>query len=321
MDKKIQLLLESSQKIALFWHRNPDGDCIWSLLGFGALLEKMGKKVTYFTPTLPSRIYDFLPWIKKISSQFDYGKYDLLVFLDFSDMIRIQEFYDKDPWYFDHRQVIVIDHHVYTGKNSNRYVISDDTAMSACELIFEHTYAIWKNFYDSKVATYLYLWLTTDSGNFRYDEDHKRILTNALELVNLGADKKMVVNNAFRRKSFAWVKMMECMFKRLQKKWWLIYTRYTDSDLKKMGIDREEADFWQIIIQDIDEAKVTAIFRTDEEKQLCCISLRSKYIDVQKIAKSFGGGGHIHAAWCTVPRIWRFQHQVEEISTKVAEMI
>jgi hypothetical protein len=43
-------------------------------------------------------------------------------------------------------------------------------------------------------------------------------LTNALELVNLGADKKMIVNNAFRRKSLAGIKMMERMFKRLTKK-------------------------------------------------------------------------------------------------------
>ena len=48
----------------------------------------MGKKVSYFTPTQPSRIYDFLPALHKISSDFDYGTYDLLVFLDFSEMNR-----------------------------------------------------------------------------------------------------------------------------------------------------------------------------------------------------------------------------------------
>jgi hypothetical protein len=42
------------------------------MLGFGRLLEKMGKDVNYFTPTLPSKIYDFLPETKKFSSDFDY---------------------------------------------------------------------------------------------------------------------------------------------------------------------------------------------------------------------------------------------------------
>lgn len=321
MEKTIKHLLESKQNIALFWHRNPDGDCIGSLLWFGALLEKMGKKVSYFTPTLPSRIYNFLPDITKLTSDFDYGNYDLLVFLDFSDINRIETFYQKNPEYFDHHEVIVFDHHVYSENKKNWKVITDAKAMSACEVIFEYTYQWRPNLYDEKIATCLYLWLTTDSWNFRYDEDHKRILTNALHLVELGANKKRVVDNAFRKKSFAGVKMMERMFKRLQKKWDLVYTRYTDTDLKKLGIDREEADFWQIIIQDIDDAKVTIIFRNAEEGKKCCMSLRSKITDVQKIAKVFGGGGHIHAAWCTLERKGTFRQQVEELSTEIAKMI
>lgn len=321
MENNIKQIIESARNIALFGHKNPDWDCIWSMLGFGGLLQKMGKKVKYFTPTLPSRIYDFLPEIKKISSEFDYEKYDLLVFLDFSEISRIQDFYDLNHWYFDKKQIVVIDHHIYSWSNDNWHVISDPKAMSACEVIFETTYKRRPSLYTAKIATYLYLWLTTDSGNFRYDEDHKRILTNALQLIELGADKKMIVNNAFRKKSFAGVKMMEIIFKRLQKKWDLVYTRYTDKDLNKLWIDREEADFGQIIVQDIDEAKVTVIFRTDEESKKCCISLRSKYTDVQKIAKFFGGGGHIHAAGCTQQRIWSFKQQVEDLSSQISKMI
>ena len=114
---------------------------------------------------------------------------------------------------------------------------------------------------------------------------------------------------------------MELMFKRLQKKWELIYSRYTDKDLTKFWIDREEADFWQIIIQDIDDGKVTVIFRSDEKNEKCNMSFRSKYVDVQKIAKSFWGGGHIHAAGCVIPRKWRFHQQVEELVDKINPLI
>lgn len=321
MEKNFRKTLESAKKIAIFGHKNPDGDCIWAMLGFGRLLEKMDKKVKYFTPTMPSKIYDFLSWIKKISSDFDYGEYDLLVFLDFSEYSRISNFYEWNPKYFQNHTVMVFDHHVYEHKHSNRNVISDYKSMSACEVVFEKTYKWWKEFYDKKIATYFYLGLTTDSGNFRYDEDHERILTNALNLVKLGADKKMIVNNAFRKKSFAGVKMMELMFKRLEKKWDLIYSRYTDKDTKKLNIDREEADYWQIIIQDIDEAKVTVIFRTDKLKNVFCMSFRSKNVNVQKIAKHYWGWGHIYAAWCAIPRVWTFQDQLDKISTEISQMI
>lgn len=77
-------LLKKSKSIALFGHTNPDGDCIGSMLGLGKILEKQGKKVSYFTPTKPSKLFHFLPDIKKIKSDFDEKKYDLLVFVDFS---------------------------------------------------------------------------------------------------------------------------------------------------------------------------------------------------------------------------------------------
>ena len=54
-------ILEKSQTIALIGHYHPDGDCIGSLLGLGNVLENLGKKVEYFTPSQPSRVFDFLP--------------------------------------------------------------------------------------------------------------------------------------------------------------------------------------------------------------------------------------------------------------------
>lgn len=153
----------------------------------GSIREKMGKKVWYFTPTMPSRIYHFLSEVDKITSEFDYKKYDLLVFLDFSDISRIQGFYDKNPAYFDNQEIVVIDHHVYTDEHKNRNVITDPKAMSACEVILNTLINGGQNYMTKKLQLVFYLGLTTDSWNFRYDEDHKkRVLTNALHLVELG---------------------------------------------------------------------------------------------------------------------------------------
>ena len=48
MDQKLKIksALEWAQNIAIFWHRNPDGDCVWSLLWMGSLLEKQGKNIS-----------------------------------------------------------------------------------------------------------------------------------------------------------------------------------------------------------------------------------------------------------------------------------
>lgn len=89
MQENIQQCLEKAQKIALFGHEHIDGDALGSILGLGKLLEKQGKQVSYFTPHQPSRVFDFLQLGEKIQYQFDYGEYDLLVFLDFNQYQRI----------------------------------------------------------------------------------------------------------------------------------------------------------------------------------------------------------------------------------------
>jgi len=82
MRDTIQQSLEKAQKIALFGHEHIDGDALGSILG-------LGKQVSYFTPHQPSRVFDFLQLGAKVQYQFDYGEYDLLVFLDFNQYQRI----------------------------------------------------------------------------------------------------------------------------------------------------------------------------------------------------------------------------------------
>lgn len=315
----IRLALEWAKNIAMFGHINPDWDCVWSLLWLGTLLTKQWKQVSYFTPTAPGNVFWFLPNIDKIQTTFDYGTYDLLVFVDFWDYARIQEFYEWHEWYFQDHTIVVLDHHISKWFDTNRLVKSDHTATSACEVILETTYPWRPELYDSQIATYFYLGVTTDSWNFCYDEQHERVFTNALKLIILWADKDAIINNVIRRRSFKWVKMMERLFSRLQQKGGLIYTWYILQDLEEIGVNHDEADLGQIVIQDIDDAIVTCIFR--EQNGTFHGSLRSKTWNVEQIASSFGGWWHSHAAWFKLPREGEFQDQINKISDKITTFI
>jgi len=61
-------------------------------LSLGYILEKLGKKVSYFSPDQPNPCFNFLSEIEKIKTNFDYATYDLLIFLDFSPYSRIKKF-------------------------------------------------------------------------------------------------------------------------------------------------------------------------------------------------------------------------------------
>ena len=321
MDTKLQIksTLENAHKIAIFWHRNPDGDCVWALLWMGELLKKQGKDISYFTPTSVSERYSFVGDISVIKTEFDYGTYDLLLFLDFSDISRIYEFWNGHEEYFTTYPIVVIDHHISKTPDPTRLRESDPNAMSACEVIFELVYPWWPDLFDKDIATSFYLWLVTDSGNLTYDEDHQRILKNSLKLIQLWANKKLIINNVIRNKSFKTVKMMERMFARLEQKGEFVYSRYTANDIKELWVSEDDADAGQIVIQDIAEAKATCIFR--EQNGSFHGSMRSKAFDVEQIARAFGWWGHLFAAWFRIDRVWDFQTQLEEVSTQIAAMV
>lgn len=322
---KIKKLLESSNKIAIFGHENIDWDCIWSMLALWSLLEKQWKKVSYFTPNQPSKLFKFIKSIHKIKTKFDYSKYDLLIFTDFTWYHRIPQFTQNKQKYFDDNNLIIIDHHQEDKPPSNALLIKDTNATSNCEIVFETTYRRRKEYYDSNIATYLYLWLSTDSWNFRFDQGQQtpRIFTNALKLIKLWADKKSIIDNIFRSKSFEAVQFMQKLLSRMILKNNILYTYFTQDELLSSQIDEEEAVYAQTIMQDIIWPQFICVFKVFPD--IIKWSLRSNsispknksnqdQIDCRKIASIFGGWWHKSAAWFKVKlQSKNFKKQIDQI--------
>lgn len=317
--KKIQNKIESAQKIAIFGHDNPDGDAIWSMLWLWRLLEKLWKDISYFTPSTPSKVFNFLKWFNKIQDEFDYGYYNLLIFVDFSDNSRLWKLIKNKEHYFQENDTIVFDHHQWNSHPSNRTTLKDVDATSTCEIIFENTINLREKYYDSEIATYLYLWLTTDSGNFRYDQNHERILKNALELIKLWADKKLIIDNFINNKSMGTIQFLKVLLDRLKQKWDILYTYYDLEELNQYDIDNEQAWYGLTIIQEIKWPKVIMTIRKNGD--LLKWSLRSKGTNVENIAKTFGWWWHIKAAGFAVPIEIDFETTKDEIIDKINNLI
>ncbi len=321
---KIQKLFQESNKIALIGHINPDGDCIGSLLWLGRILEKQGKKVSYFTPSTPSRMFDFLQNFKTIKTTFDYKKYDLIVFTDFSTYDRMGSF-SKNEAYFDNSTIIVFDHHP-GNPPKHTIVYKDINAMSTAEMLFELAQKLRKKYLDKNIATCFYLWLMTDSGNFLFDEDHERIFRNALALVKLWANKTLVNNKIIREKSLAQIQFLGVLINRMQTQGDVLFSYYTENDLKRYKIDQEEAGYGLVVIQNIQGPRLTLMLK--KFSSTIRWSLRSKDtipgkqpIDCNKIAKQFWGGGHPWAAWFELPADGNFDKQMKSIVAQINRMI
>lgn len=140
----------------------------------------MGKKISYFTPYPVAKSLQFVPHREDIQTTFDYGSYDVLLFVDFAGYDRIKPFTQKQETYFDDNTLIIIDHHLGDHPIATDLVLKDPSASSNCEWLYEHITSRRPKKITAEVATYLYLGLTTDSGNFMYETNSIRIMHNAL---------------------------------------------------------------------------------------------------------------------------------------------
>lgn len=288
--------LEQAQRIAIFGHDNPDGDAIGSMLWLGRLLEQQNKDVSYFAyPSIP-RTFDFLDDIQKINTEFDYGSYDVIVFVDFSDYPRTYFTFGQEA-YFDQQTLIVIDHHLWSTP-SQALVLKDTEADSNAEWVFELTYTIWPEHYDAKVASYLYMGLLTDTGNFHHDKHWSRSLHNAAALVDLGANKQDLTQHFFGSVAAEQLTFLQTILPNLVvNDEGIAYILYTRSDYEDLWLEKTEAaSFLTSMIQKIVGLRFILIARYDESS--IKISFRSKdpSLSAEQVARSQWGGWHFYAA-------------------------
>lgn len=326
MNDKIFIIkyLEEASSVAIFWHENPDGDCIWSMLGLWWLLEKQWKKVSYFTPNPVARTFLFLEWSEKIKSDFDYWIYDILVFLDFSGYRRMWTTATSNENYFNENKIIVIDHHLWNETPSHALVYKDPKVMSNCELIFEITWSVWKEYYDSKIATFLYVWILTDSWVFRYDrwiDQSKRLFSNSIWLLELWADKVWLLKELFRSKRFEAVEFMQVLLGRMKYQWDVLYSYFTQKELEEKWIDEEEAIYAQFIMQEIIWPRLVVIFKIFPEYIKWSVRTNDLSMNCEKVAAAFNGWWHEAAAWFKIDSNWDYIETIESTVKKIQTLI
>lgn len=326
---EIKKCLDEAKTLAVFWHENIDWDALWAILGFWSLLEKQWKKVSYFTPNRQSHIFDFLNIWDKLRYEFDYKKYDVLVFLDFNQYSRISAFSLWYEDYFDSNKKIIIDHHKPEEVPTNSLIYRDPSSISTCSLLYEITKEWWKDLIDEDVATYFYMWLSTDSWNFRYDqwEQSVRSFRVAADLLELWARKKIIIDEVFRSKSYRSVQFMQLVLWRMQKmhisvpweEYWVlkvIYSYYEDSELEQYDIDHDEADYGLNIMQDIRNNDLVIFVKKIDN--FLKVSLRWRWnIDCSFLANLFWWWGHHNASWLKIQSCWYIEKDVQDFMSEV----
>lgn len=306
--KQTAKLLLNANSVALFAHTNPDGDTIGSCLGLKLALEQLGKKVGVFCDSeLNNRLIAF-EHTSDISQKFN-GRYDLYIAVDCSDINRVGDF---GGIYSNFRETLTIDHH--GGEYFSKYNCVNDYA-SCCQIVFEIAKELGVSF-DSQIATYLYMGLCTDTGNFAHSNTNGDCFRMAGELYNYGADIENVYRVFFRDTSLAETKLLARTLTRIRSYFdeSVFLTYITLDDLAEFGLDYTTTSGIVSYAIDISTAKA-GVCICEITPNHYKVSMRGKGFSVRNVCREFGGGGHELASGC------RIDGFLEDVIDKIVRVI
>lgn len=303
MKKKNNILeairkIEESDNICIVSHANPDGDSIGSLLGLGiSLIDNKDKRVKLALYDEIPKSFKFMPGTEYLEKITEDEKFDLLITLDCGDLDRLGKYKHLSN---NSEFIINIDHH-----KSNDYFGDINVVFPNYSSTAEILYNLIKDMkieIDRKIATCLYVAISTDTGSFKYDSTSPNTLEVAADLMRKDVDLNEITTNIYQSRSLEKTnlikKALNKMELHLNNRIGLIMV--TEELLKSCNATISDMDGIIEFVRDIDTVEVACVLKEFDTEEIK-VGLRSKKdIDVAEVASIFGGGGHARASGCTI---------------------
>jgi phosphoesterase RecJ-like protein len=197
--------------------------------------------------------------------------------------------------------VVVIDHHVSNQRFGHVNWV-DPKAAAAGEMV----YRLYQAFHLKPTyseALCMYVSLVTDTGSFRYMSTTPAVHRMAADLIAIGADPLQVAQQLYESHSVRDLKFLGEVLGELKSSFggkvaWLEVPRAL---LRKYTAGDEIMDELVNYPRSVRSAEVAFVLRETPKPRETRVNFRSKgRVDVNAIARHFGGGGHIAASGCTV---------------------
>ena len=292
--------IRSAQRFFLTTHENPDGDALGSLLGMHELLKQLGKESVMF---LAAEEFP-LPW--------EYRKMPLdevqneppadldgrtVVFLDCGNIDRMPvDFLQRDGVH-----IVNVDHH-HDNTRFGTVNLVDPHASCTAEIVWELAKELGAEITPA-IGDPLYVGLVTDTGKFMYTNTSPRSHRMAAELIEAGVDAHAIYRRLYEQLPYARLELLARALSRVERfdDGAVTATFLTRDDFEET--DSVETDSEGIVdhLRSVDGTKVAVLVRellADDRTGVRKLSLRSTdgTVDVSRIARGLGGGGHRQAA-------------------------
>ena len=304
----LRSLIADAESIVLCCHQNPDGDAMGSMLGWGAVLQHLGKEPLM---VVPDQYPDYLQWLPNTEKVVRYDKRkdfvdtvlkiaDLVFCLDFNCLSRtdaMEEALKSSP-----AKKVLIDHHPNPDVDTT-LCFSHPEASSASELVFR---IVWQlglfEELGKHYAVPVYCGMMTDTGGFTFNSNDPDVFFIISQLLTKHINKDKIYRNVYHNYSEHRLRMVGfvlCNRLVVDDKRHAAYYTLTRADQKQFHFVKGDAEGLVNMPLQIKGLKLSISLREDTERaNLVWVSLRSvDSFPCNKVAEQFfNGGGHLNAS-------------------------
>ena len=302
--------VRARQRFVLSSHARPDGDSIGSQLAMAFALQAMGKDalVVNADPAPPPLMA--FPGVRDIRlAPSVEGDVEAAIIMECGDLRRtgvsgLERFF-----------VINIDHH--PGNTGYGQINWFDPSAAACaEMVYDLVSALGVPL-TKEIASHVYLAILTDTGSFHYSGISPRTFDICRECLLAGVDPVLVARNVYDSNNMGRLKLFGAVLGAMQiDQTGRIAIVYVDHEMARIaGGTYEDTEGLVNLPLTVKEIEAVIFFKQEKGDEYR-VSLRSKGdVDINAIAKEYGGGGHKNASGCTV------RGPIEELQKTLVEKV
>ncbi|HRN52366.1 MAG TPA: bifunctional oligoribonuclease/PAP phosphatase NrnA [Gemmatimonadaceae bacterium] len=295
--------LRSGMRVALSTHINADGDGCGSQTALARLLGQMGIHAVIVNPTPWPELFRWLLGDDVEERSAEGAKalkgVDRVIVLDISDLGRLGTL--ADAVRAMPQDALVIDHHLPGLEPPGKTMLSDTAACATAELVYDFARERGLSI-SSAIAKSLYTSLVTDTGGFRFGNTSPRCLAVAADLLTAGVDPEEMYHRIYGSVPLGRLQLLREALESLEMDvaHGIAWVQVEAGALERFGVSSEDLDGISEYPRSVRGVRLAMLFR-DLGHGKVKVSFRSRAgVDVNALAREFGGGGHTRASGALV---------------------
>ena len=303
--RAVRNALMAARTAVLTTHLNADGDGTGCEVAVASWLRANGAEAFIINPTPYPDMYRFLlpddGWVVPAGSDRARdicGRADLAIVLDTGEVSRI----GRVRSLIRDLKTVVVDHHPPGDKPLGGISLRDDTACATGELVYD-IFLDAGGPWDDAAVIGMYVAILTDTGSFRFSNATPDCHRIAADLIERGAEPEALHARIYGSSPVRKYRLLQRALDTLEfeEETGIAWMRVPTDAYRELGAEPEDLEGMVDVPRGIEGVEVGLLFRSSSSGEIKVSFRANGTVDVNRLARRFGGGGHVKASGCMLP--------------------